>query len=497
MFDFKKSFVWLGTFALILQSLVFGASPVFAYNAGAVIINEIAWAGTADSSNDEWIELYNNTSSEIDLTGWSIEDDGGASVYNILNGKIAPHGYFLIEDSEISVSNVVADAVIGLSLANAGDSLVLKDNSNLIIDTVNGSGGAWHAGNATTKATMERIDPSNKVDSAENWADATSSNGSLGRLGLGVLGTPRGANSNYGGSGPEVSIMPFETDAAYGDEISISVRVDSVIDLYAYGFEIDYDPAVLDFISTEESTFLKANGSSTAFNSSLENGIEGTLVVGNVRLLNPPLGVDGSGELFNIKFEVIGDGGDYSDISFVGDNFLSDSIGSIPVKFSGGSVSVDSETLVDPVQNASVNIGSSRYSLELSWDLGLSGADSYIIKKQLADGSFAVIGETADLSFIDSNNLIPTLIYNYQIIPVKNGQSGPAVDLTGSEDRGLLGDFNRSDRVDGKDLELLARSFGSEYGDEEYDTLCDCNYDGVIDGSDLIDLGLNFGLKYL
>ena len=32
-----------------------------------VIVSEIAWMGTTTSSNDEWIELYNNTGSAIDL----------------------------------------------------------------------------------------------------------------------------------------------------------------------------------------------------------------------------------------------------------------------------------------------------------------------------------------------------------------------------------------------------------------------------------------------
>ena len=35
--------------------------------AGCVVINEVAWAGTVASSADEWIELYNNTSSPVDL----------------------------------------------------------------------------------------------------------------------------------------------------------------------------------------------------------------------------------------------------------------------------------------------------------------------------------------------------------------------------------------------------------------------------------------------
>jgi len=37
-----------------------------------VVINEIAWGGTKISSDDEWIELVNNTGETIDLSGWTL-----------------------------------------------------------------------------------------------------------------------------------------------------------------------------------------------------------------------------------------------------------------------------------------------------------------------------------------------------------------------------------------------------------------------------------------
>ncbi|MCJ7511903.1 MAG: lamin tail domain-containing protein, partial [Anaerolineales bacterium] len=43
-----------------------------AFPAGAVWINEVAWAGTLASSSDEWIELYNPGSEAIDLSGWRL-----------------------------------------------------------------------------------------------------------------------------------------------------------------------------------------------------------------------------------------------------------------------------------------------------------------------------------------------------------------------------------------------------------------------------------------
>lgn len=494
MKKFKKLFTLMLAFVIAVQFTAMGDLTAMAYNAGDVVINEVAWAATQDSSTDEWIELYNTTNSAIDLSGWKIVDDG-SSDYTITTGSIQPHGYFLIEDAE-QATNAPADALIGLSLANAGDSLVLKNNSGMVIDTVNGSGGAWYAGNATTKATMERIDPSVLTDSAANWANAASSNGATGRSGGAILGTPKSANSNYGGGGAEVSIAPAEATANDGDRITFSVNANGATDLYAYGFEINYNPAVLNYVSAAEGSFLKLDGAATAFNAALQNGVQGALIVGNARMLNPPSGVDGSGKLFDMVFDVIGDDGESSVINFAASSYLADVSGSVSAQFRPANVNVGGVQNVDPAENFAVSAGTERYTLKLSWNAGVSGADTYIIKKRATNGSYVLLGTTAETFYLDNNSLVPGIAYNYQITAVKGGVESTAVTASGTENRGIKGDLDRSDRVDGKDVEKLARSFGSGYGDEEYNALNDLNYDGIIDGSDLIDIGINFGVTY-
>src|SRR5258707_13887588 len=64
-----------------------------------VVLNEIAWMGTLASANDEWIELVNNTSSAINLTGWTLTAaDGTPSI--VLSGGIPAGGYFLLERTD-------------------------------------------------------------------------------------------------------------------------------------------------------------------------------------------------------------------------------------------------------------------------------------------------------------------------------------------------------------------------------------------------------------
>ncbi|MBU1151595.1 lamin tail domain-containing protein [Patescibacteria group bacterium] len=491
MKNFRKFCVGLVLTLLSLQTL--GLSQVsFAVGGGDVAINEIAWMGSADNYNDEWIELYNNSSGTVDLSGWYIEDDG-STVYTIESGEIGPHAYFLVEDAQEATS-VPASALVGLSLSNAGDSLVLKDSAGVAIDTVNSSGGAWYAGDSTSKATMERIDPMVDGDVAENWADASAGNGSTGRSGTAIVGTPGSANSNYGGG----TVVLADAEPQYlssGDTMTLSVSVSEAIDLYSYGMEINYDPAVLNFVSASEGAFLGSDGEDTSFNAVLADGAEGTLVVGNARMLNPAYGVDGSGELYSIVFSVVGANGSSTNIAFGGGSFLADSFADMPANFSGDSVSVG-EVAVGEVGNLSAEMGAGEYSFDLSWDAPVPAADSYIIRRQLANGAYATVAEIAETYYTDADaNLLSGIEYEYQLIAVTGGASGSAISVSIVETRGVVGDNDKSGRVDGRDLENLARSYGSVFGEEEYDALVDSNFDGVIDGSDLIDIGMNFGLS--
>jgi hypothetical protein len=123
---YQKKVSWVVTGFLLLSLFVRGLPLVNAAQSGSVVINEVAWAGSADSANDEWIELYNPSPAAVDVSGWTINDDHGASVYH-LNGTIPSHGYYVVEDAETVIQPLVASGVVNVSLANSGDSLTLLD----------------------------------------------------------------------------------------------------------------------------------------------------------------------------------------------------------------------------------------------------------------------------------------------------------------------------------------------------------------------------------
>ncbi|MCK9401751.1 MAG: lamin tail domain-containing protein, partial [Bacteroidales bacterium] len=68
----KKAFVLI----LFLFSGFFYWSFARAQTA-SVVINEVAWMGTAESANNEWLELKNQSEAEIDLAGWILRASDG------------------------------------------------------------------------------------------------------------------------------------------------------------------------------------------------------------------------------------------------------------------------------------------------------------------------------------------------------------------------------------------------------------------------------------
>jgi len=111
-------------FVVFLRALFISAAFLFyprssqAASPLSVVINEIAWGGTAAGSNDEWIELVSNSSFDICLNGWALRsNDGTPSI--VLAGTIPAAGYYLLErSSDAKVSDIPADRIFTGAIAN-------------------------------------------------------------------------------------------------------------------------------------------------------------------------------------------------------------------------------------------------------------------------------------------------------------------------------------------------------------------------------------------
>ncbi|MBI2465883.1 MAG: lamin tail domain-containing protein [Candidatus Sungbacteria bacterium] len=194
---------------ILLSIIILIFRPVSAVaETGSVLINEVAWMGTAANSADEWVELYNTTAQTVDLTGWGLYEVGGGTLIINLSGSIAAGGYYLIERTDDnSVSDILADIFgpfAGSGLNNSGEHIVLKDSTGAAVDSLDASAG-WPAGDNAAKASMER-----KLDGGWQTNDSVTINGKDTQGGA-IVGTPKSANS---GSSISSSNLPSQSSGS-------------------------------------------------------------------------------------------------------------------------------------------------------------------------------------------------------------------------------------------------------------------------------------------
>jgi uncharacterized repeat protein (TIGR01451 family) len=250
------------------------AEAAVAADALDVVINEVAWMGTTASSSDEWIELYNNTDSPVDIGSWAIYGADTGVCFNFADAEsvtttIPAHGYLIYANAQDNVRDSggvsivdIWDTSIGLNNTSPGQ-IVLYDDSNCagnVIDTANQSTGDWFAGDNGDKKTMERKSPTGSGTDGANWCtnDGTTISGQDAG-GNPINGTPKAQNSCYQppvGDEADLSVVktgPITADP--GSVITYSIVVSNAGSSTATTTLLtDTLPSAVDFI-TQTSTF--------------------------------------------------------------------------------------------------------------------------------------------------------------------------------------------------------------------------------------------------
>lgn len=243
---------------LALLSLVLArpAAAQATVSPGDIVITEAMQnpAAVADSAG-EYFEVYNATTADIDLDGWTISDNGADSLV-IAEPVIVPAGgYAVLADNADAAVNggVVADYEYGrLFLSNGDDELVLTAADGTEVDRIEWDGGPnWPD---PTGASMQLCDLTADNGDGANWNTGTAT------FGAGDIGTPGSANDSDCGGGPggpggpsaAVTIMAIQGDGAVsplvGQEVETTGVVTGIVDT---GFFLqdpvgDGDPATSD-----------------------------------------------------------------------------------------------------------------------------------------------------------------------------------------------------------------------------------------------------------
>lgn len=141
-----------------------------------------------------------------------------------------------------------------------------------------------------------------------------------------------------GSAGVVLSINPAVASVLSGSDVTLSVDISGVSDLYAWQFDLTFDPAILQVQSQTEGDFLSSAGP-TFF-------ISGFLDTGSITNIADALegsgpGADGSGTLLNLNLLGLGIGTSALSVSNV---FLLDSLGNdIPFTSSDSAITITPE----------------------------------------------------------------------------------------------------------------------------------------------------------
>jgi len=123
--------------------------------------------------NEEWIELYNRSGAEVDLSNWSVK--GGVS-YDFVPGTTLGAGEYLVLAKDAAAlgakhpgSNIVGD--FSGKLSNSGESLILRDANTNPVDQVRYfDSGKWHPAADGGGSSLELRDPDSDNSVAGAWS---------------------------------------------------------------------------------------------------------------------------------------------------------------------------------------------------------------------------------------------------------------------------------------------------------------------------------------
>lgn len=157
------------------------------------IISEVAWMGSADDANAEWVEIQNHFRGELDISGWQLIDKAQQIQAIVPDGVVLPlRGFLIFERGEHRLSGTTVSYNGVLSNSNEGLRLFNAD-CDLQDEVLAGS--KWPAGTNNPKRTAER-------ESSLKWHTYYGSGEA------GILGTP-GEKNSMGEPKPVVVQQPI------------------------------------------------------------------------------------------------------------------------------------------------------------------------------------------------------------------------------------------------------------------------------------------------
>jgi hypothetical protein len=153
-----------------------------------------------------------------------------------------------------------------------------------------------------------------------------------------------------------------------GDIVVVNVNIADAADLYAFGFDLVFDPSVLAAQSATEGAFLPTGGA-TFFLPGFIDNVGGSVTFNADSLIGANPGVSGSGTLVTFDFLAIGSG--ISILDLENTTFLDSSLSDLSVTLEGGTVTVSGVPVGAPEPSTAVFLVVSLLAVLLAGRVGI------------------------------------------------------------------------------------------------------------------------------
>ncbi len=138
-----------------------------------LVVTEVFYDTPGTDSAEEWVEIYNGTGADVDLSGWTLQDNSGS--WSFPGGTTIADGQFLVVARDAAGFRALYGSdpdLSGLSLAlgNSGDVIRLVDGSGAEVDMVAWEGyvSGWSLA-AATGESLHRSPVTADTDLADDW----------------------------------------------------------------------------------------------------------------------------------------------------------------------------------------------------------------------------------------------------------------------------------------------------------------------------------------
>ncbi len=205
---------------LLSDTATFTYTAVFVAAFKDIIFTEIMADPTpvVGLPNAEFLEIFNKSSSPINLSQWSLTDNLSSSPANLGNYLLKPDSFLIVCSSTSLALFSAYTNVMGItsfpSLVNSGNQIYLKSNTSSFIDSVDYSD-TWYQNSLKAQGgwSLELINPAANLNcaAATNWI---ASNDLLG-------GTPGIQNSVYS-TAPDLTAPSVQSISA-SDSLHVSI----------------------------------------------------------------------------------------------------------------------------------------------------------------------------------------------------------------------------------------------------------------------------------